>query len=152
MLTTRVDSLCLCVIYRPSSCGKHSRPVSIFLQDFQCYIDTHITLPSKLVVLGDFNVHVDSKDNADARNIFDLLSSLNLEQHVHCPTHQHGHTLDLVILRAADARPVQPEVHPAMLSDHSPITFKLLMRMPVLQKKQISYRLVKNLDIDAFKL
>ena len=151
MLTTRGDSLCLCVIYRPPSRGKHSRPMSVFLQDFQCYMDTHITLPSKLVVLGDFNVHVDRKDNADARKFVDLLFSLNLEQHVHCPTHKHGHTLDLVILRTTDAPPVQLEVHPAVLSDHSPITFKLHTRMPVPTKKHVSYRLVKKIDIDAFK-
>ena len=119
---------------------KHSRPMSVFLQDFQCYMDTHITLPSKLVVLGDCNVHVDRKDNADARKFVDLLSSLNLEQHVHCPTHKHGHTLDLVILRATDAPPVQLEVHPAVLSDHSPITFKLHTRTPVPTKKHVSYR------------
>ena len=74
-----------------------------FFRTSSATYNTHITLPSKLVVLGDFNVHVDRNDNADARKCVDLLSSLNLEQHVHCPTHKHGHTLDLVILRATDA-------------------------------------------------
>ena len=80
-------------------------------------MDARITLPSKLVILGDFNVHSDRKDNADARNFVDLLSSLNLEQHVHCPIHHYRHTLDLVILCPPDTPPVQLEVpHTAFIS------------------------------------
>ena len=99
MLTMRGDYLCLCVIFRPPTGGKDSSPMSVFLQDFQCYMDTRITLSSKLVVRGDFNVYIDRKDNADARQCAD--------QHVPWPTHQHGHSLDLVILRTTDAQPVQ---------------------------------------------
>ena len=47
-----------------------------------------------LLVLGDFNIHLDVSDDADAIKFLDLLESLGLEQHVTKSTHIHDHILD----------------------------------------------------------
>ena len=52
----------------------------------------------RLLVLGDFNIHVDVPNGIDAVKFLDLLESLGLEQHVTEPTHIFGHR-DLVITR-----------------------------------------------------
>ena len=41
----------------------------------------------RLLVLGDFNIHVDVPNGIDAVKFLDLLESLGLEQHVAEPTH-----------------------------------------------------------------
>ena len=97
LLNTRNDSLRLCVIYRPPPGGKCSKPVSVFLSEFEEYIANNSLTTGKLLVVGDFNFHLDVLDNNDSHKFKTLLFSLNLEQHVQIPTHQHGHTLDLVI-------------------------------------------------------
>ena len=53
----------------------------------------------KLVILGDFSIHVDAPSDADAGILQDFFQCLGLEQHVREPTHILGHTSDLIISR-----------------------------------------------------
>ena len=49
----------------------------------------------ELLIVGDFNIHVDSSNNEFQCSI-DILNVNGLTQHVTSPIHQKGHTLDLV--------------------------------------------------------
>ena len=83
----------LIVLYRPPSSD-----VSLFIDEFASYL-AHIVMASGyLLIVGDFNFHVDSQNNA-GRRFTGLLHSFNLRQHVNDSTHKNGHTLDLVITR-----------------------------------------------------
>ena len=55
-----------------------------------------------MLVLGDFNIHVDVPNGIYAVKFLDLLESLGLEQQVTEPTHIFGHRLDLVITRRTE--------------------------------------------------
>ena len=70
------------------------------------------------MIAGDFNIHVDDESDVHAGKLMDLLSCHNLRQHVTCPTHVQGHTLDLLITRDDQPITVLP-VDPPLLSDHS---------------------------------
>ena len=52
----------------------------------------------ELLIVGDFNIHADSSNN-ESQGFLDILNANGLTQHVTNPTHQGGHTLDLVITR-----------------------------------------------------
>ena len=58
----------------------------------------------RLLVLGDFNIHVDVPNGIDAVKFLDLLELVGLEQHVTEPTHilNFSHRLDLVITRRTE--------------------------------------------------
>ena len=56
-----------------------------------------------LLIAGDFNIHVDVPANADSVCLKELLESMGLQQHVNEPTHESGHTLDLIITRQCDS-------------------------------------------------
>ena len=71
-----------------------------------------------LVLLGDFNIHVDVPTDMDAIQFRDLLDSMGLQQHVERPTHIHGHTLDLLITRQSDVIAKEPEIE-RYFSDHA---------------------------------
>ena len=90
----------LAVLCRPRSGSKTGKPIFTFLEEFQEYIDSRVTMSGRLVVVGDFNFHYERPDLADTKKLHDLLYSLDLEQHVHEPTHIRGHCLDLVISRS----------------------------------------------------
>lgn len=47
----------------------------------------------RILILGDFNIHIDQKN----RDFLSLLECFSLSQAVNGPTHNKGHTLDLVI-------------------------------------------------------
>ena len=55
-------------------------------------------MQEELLIVGDFNIHVDSSNNR-SRSFLDILNANGLTQHVTRPTHQKGYTLDLVITR-----------------------------------------------------
>lgn len=48
-----------------------------------------------IISCDDFNL--DDQSDHTARDFIDLLNSMDLNQHVTQPTHNGGHTLDLVI-------------------------------------------------------
>ena len=47
--------------------------------------------------LWDFNIHVCCPDKPVVKDFLSLIDSFNLVQCVSGPTHEHGHTLDLVL-------------------------------------------------------
>ena len=49
-----------------------------------------------ILILGDFNIHVNSKDNPDAEVFSGMMEALGLNQHTNFSTHRSGNILDLV--------------------------------------------------------
>ncbi len=97
VLTSNSWRVRLAVVYRPpSSC------VNTFLDEFATYVESLIMCLEPILITGDFNFHVDNSMDLHASAFFDLLDSLNLEQHVHSVTQVTGHTLDLIITRKMD--------------------------------------------------
>ena len=104
------------LVYRPPG------PAAAFLVDFSDFLSSMIKLDSFLI-LGDFNIHVDDRTSAPALDLLSLTDSFNLQQHVSEPTHQKGHTLDLVFTLGVVLSNLC--VKDAHLSDHSCVTFNL---------------------------
>jgi len=77
-----------------------------------------ITYSTSLIILSDLNVHIDDTSNPNTSKLLDVLATHNLVQHVTSPTHQLGHTLDVVITRTNRTVSVLP-VDPPLLSDHT---------------------------------
>ena len=75
---------------------------------------------------------------------------MSLTQHVVEPTHEYGHTLDLVITRESDnlicGRPA-PDI---LFSDHLALLFKLKTARPPLKVGRVSFRKLRSIDRDAF--
>ena len=132
----------LIVLYRPPS---HSK--AEFLDEFRDYMDTHVTTAGRLLVVGDFNLHMDDKKDNDAIRFKELLHSLNLQQHITCPTHKQVHTLDLLTTRSSDDLVSHPIVYASSMSDHCPITCKLHIKKVEVEKKTISFRKTRDINI-----
>ena len=81
----------------------------------------------------------------------DILTSFGLLQHVNCPTHIHGHWLDLCITRSASQ--IVSSIFPSDgLSDHLTVLAELLSDLHRhTAKKQITYRRINQIDINNFK-
>ena len=62
------------------------------------YIEQFVEVREELLIVGDFNIHDDPPNN-ESQGFLDILNANGLTQHVTSPTHQKGHTLDLVITR-----------------------------------------------------
>src|SRR6218665_1888013 len=101
-ITLRLASDILTVynIYRPPDSSAYSSKQSVFIDEFGSLLSLAATIPNEFVLVGDFNIHVDTPSDTFSSNFLNLLSSVNLVQHVNFPTHIKNHTLDLCITPA----------------------------------------------------
>lgn len=68
-----------------------------FIQEFSEFLSDFIPKFDRILICGDFNIHVCCTANQLADEFKGLLDSFGLTQSVNARTHEHGHTLDLVI-------------------------------------------------------
>ena len=130
LITAGNEVVWLFVIYRPPSGGKVGQPASVFFDKFHRFIDGHATTSCKLIVVGDFNFHMDITANKDSVKLRDTLECLILEQHVQEPTHTRGHILDLVITCCSELSVNCLKVGAPVVSDHGEIIFSLPLGKP----------------------
>ena len=71
-----------------------------FSNQFQNLLENFSFIPGELVILCDFNLHLDIPSHY-TETFTDILKSFGLLQHVNFPTHIHGHWLDLSITPSA---------------------------------------------------
>ena len=140
-------------VYRPPPSKQNKLTVNAFLSEFQDFIVDKTLLAGKVIIIGDFNFHVDDIQDRPAQKFLNLLESFNLQQHVEDPTHEAGHTLDLVISNTKDMTSLvkNVNVHQCGISDHYCVLFELNARKPVLVRKTIRYRKTKSIDVCALK-
>ena len=138
-------------VYRPPHSEDHRVPMVTFLSEFSSYMESIILSKDHLLILGDFNIHMDVSTNADTVKFMDLLESLGLEQHVRGPTHTHGPTLDLVITRKMENIIARPPRVCRYFSHHTTVHCDMNFNKPAFQVKKISDRKVKAVDIDCLK-
>ena len=72
--------------------------MSLFFDEFASYLAYIVMASGYLLIVGDFNFHVDSQNNA-GRRFTGLFHSFNLRHNVNDSTHKNSHTLDLIITR-----------------------------------------------------
>ena len=137
--------LVLLGLYRPAS-----QPLSSAFYDELSMVFVRLaTYNCPVAVCGDFNIHVDQVEDVNAARLQQLLQSFGYVQHVSEPTHNAGHTLDLVITRS-DVALTNLHVG-AMISDHALIRFKLsMMKAMEVNVQTVTSRAWRRLSHDAF--
>ena len=86
-------SIRIAIIYRPPYSERHPVTTNVFLTEFPDYLESLLLCKERLLITGDFNIHVDDCSNPDTQKFLDLLDSFDLQQHVKQPTHRDGHLL-----------------------------------------------------------
>ena len=69
--------------------------VTVFLVEIVELFEYLASCPEEILLCGDINIHMD-EDEIYANRFKDLLNTFNLTQHIDFPTHNLGHTLDIV--------------------------------------------------------
>ena len=89
----------------------------------------------------------------------DNLKACGLKQHVHEPTHIHGHTLDVVISRDTSdvvsdvtvTDPVLCDHLGAASRDHFAVSFTTYLPKPAPIQKTVSYRKLRQIKVEVFR-
>ena len=75
----------------------HHVTLGIFLDEFPNFIGDMVDSYKKYIICGDINIHCNMDDNYDKQCLDNILDSFDLKQMVDVPTHESGHTLDVLI-------------------------------------------------------
>ena len=97
-----------------------------------------------LIMLGDFNMHVNNPEHPDIIIFNDFLESFDLINFTTFPTHVSRHTLDLVI--ASSHGLINSVKHGHLLLDHHFVDSTLHVSRPVPAKKLIKFCKLKNIN------
>ena len=112
-------NIVLLVIYRPPASTQNQVPPSIFIDRFLDTLQNILITYGNIIIMGDFNLHVNDPSDPDATNLLDAMSALGFKQHVHLATHTSGNTLDLLFTELnSDNTSVQECKIGEFLSDH----------------------------------
>ena len=142
----------LIIIYRPPYSEAHPVTTAMFHAEFAKYLESVVLSVDPLLIVGDFNIHVNCQDDIDTTKLLDLFESTGLEQHVQIPTHHSGHTLDLIVTRLTDRIVASPPPRAECLfSDHMPVFCQLQLKRAPLTKSKVSYRNVAAINMDALR-
>lgn len=150
MTTCSTGSTRIVTIYRPPPSKGNQLNCSLFFEEFCTLAEQLVVSPGNLLIVGDFNYHMDKISNLETVKFNKILESFSLVQHVNGPTHKKGHTLDLIITRAEDELVTSVEIRDPMLSDHSAVHCKLRLKKPPLERMEISYRKLRSVNMDSF--
>ncbi|XP_070410856.1 RNA-directed DNA polymerase from mobile element jockey isoform X1 [Nothobranchius furzeri] len=113
----RSPPLLCALIYRPPPYNKD------FLNEFANFLADVSCRYGKILLLGDFNIHVCCPDKPLVKDFLDLIDSFSMSQRVNGPTHGHTHTLDLIFCHGLQISDLG--ILPATFSDHSPVVFNM---------------------------
>ena len=144
------SNLRVVIVYRRPYSDEHKVSFDVFINEFSNYLESVVLSKENLLIIGDFNIHMDVPSDTKTNRFLDLLESLGLQQHVDKPTHIHGHILDLVITRKARTIINTPPVIDTFFSDHASIVCKIQTRKPAPKAKVVTFRKFKSIDMDSF--
>ncbi len=133
---------------RPPYSETHHVTTPVFYSEFSECLESVVLNTDPVLLVGDFNIHVDCDDNTDAVKLLELFENVGLDQHVYTPTHCSGHTLDLIVTQQTDRIIASSSRADCLFSDHMPVFCQLqLDRVPLIKLKSfVSHLAAINLD------
>ena len=150
-IKSKSASVRLFILYRPPYSKKNKLTTCMFFADFSSMLEVINNIPGRVMLAGDFNIHVDDCTDRDAITMLNMLCSVGLKQHVDVPTHKNGHTLDLLITRETDDLISDISVHHDLPSDHVATACHLDMSRPEPVRHETRFRKLREIDFSQFR-
>ena len=92
LLLNSVDkSIRIVIVYRPLPSNTNGFTPAMFLDEFSTFLEQYVTIPGRLLIVSDFNFHVDTCDSQHVAAFFQLLDVFNLNQHTIGSTQRRSH-------------------------------------------------------------
>ena len=148
-------------IYHPPTKHLVNDSNAIFITEFLDFMHK-LQLGSKnIIILGNFNLHVNDKSDTDAQQFIDMVEASRMKQCIDFPTHKKGNTLNLIITELAAEAQIKNVYCGPYISDHCIITSTCSIPKTKMVTKQIKYRdfkkvnmieMIKDMNLDSINL
>ena len=122
--------------------------MSVFFDEFATYLENWTLVSHNVLILGDFNIHIDLSNDSKTPTFLEILKMFNLLQHVVAPTHESGHTIHLIISHPNDF--VYNVVVNEYFSDHKTVSFTLRAIKPPSKSVTVTSRNFRSINMEAF--
>ena len=119
---------------------------NIFLKDFSDFLEMLSVMNENWLISGDINFHLET-DETTVKTLKDIFTTFNLVQYVNLPTHELGHTLDLVLAQDDTLNIYNVESNNVHLSDHYMITFNVEAEVVQYEFRTITYRNFRSVEV-----
>uniref|UniRef100_A0A8C6M6H9 Reverse transcriptase domain-containing protein n=1 Tax=Nothobranchius furzeri TaxID=105023 RepID=A0A8C6M6H9_NOTFU len=127
-------------VYRPPKFSPE------FLNELSALLSHLSALSPNVILLGDFNIHMDNMALPLSKDFSSSLDSLSFHQYANFPTHIKGHTLDLIC--CSGLTPSNCTADPLPFTDHFLISFSVPLRLSIIKSPRIiSFRNIKDIDL-----
>ena len=140
-------TLTILAIYHPPYSNQTRATNHDFLDEFTDWVAGYIINDTNIIILGDFNLHVNDTNDDTAMNFIESTQALALQQHVNIPTHTSGNTLDLVFTQLFNEIKIQRCIQDDFILHHCIVKCNLNVKRPDILRKVISYHKLKDINI-----
>lgn len=125
-------------------------PITVFLEEIVQLFEILVSLNERIILAGDINIHMDENE-LYANRFKDILYIFNIYQHVNFPTHNMGHTID--IIATFDNNPVISNLvaNELTISHHYLVNFEVAINAEVRNEKTIWFRKISMINSDVFQ-
>ena len=134
----------LVVVYRPPAV--EGCTFNTFHDEFAEYLTQAAAYPESILILGDFNIHLDKPESYETVRFCNLINIHHIVQKVSFPTHSSGHWLDLMLIKEDECCFSNPTIIDNGLSDHVAIASKLYISKPDPVVENRNTRNIKDVD------
>ena len=132
-------------VYRPPDGS-----IPQFLDIFTELLVDIVASNTNLVILGDFNIHVNDVNDPNATIFLDIMNAHGLKQHVRGPTHKSGNCLDLIFTEELSRTKTIMCSQNLIVSDHNSIQCILNIPKEDCSHKEVTYRKLSEKDLAQF--
>ena len=144
-VTSSQMSLHIVGVYHPPD-----KSIPDFLDLFTEYIADLIAEHKNIVLVGDFNIHINDEDNLNPVIFLDTMTELGLHEYVNGSMHCSGNCLDLVFTEELSRMKVKKCLKSDYLLDHAVVSCGLTIPKQDQVRKQITYRNINGIDMEKF--
>ena len=149
-ITRGKQTIRLGCVYRPPPSAGNKLTTCDFIDEFGMFLSDDSIPAENVLVVGDFNFHMDKPNDPDTRRFVQLYNLLGFDQFVTEPTHVKGHILDIVLCRARTLV-TSVNVDNLYMSDHFLLTIGTDLSRPRVPRKVVKCRNVKGIDRSLFR-
>ena len=100
---THGNSVTCIPIYRPPYSATNQETVTKFMDEFTVCLASISGSFSNMIVLGDFNIHINDENDNEAGIFVDTMIALGFNQHVSFPKHRADNILELVFAETCNS-------------------------------------------------
>ena len=141
-------NMTIMAIYRPPYSTINQATIQSFFEEFTEWMVTKSNEYSNIIVLGDFNIHINNDQDVDVNSFIDIMEALGLQQHVSFAMHKCGNTLDHIYTELGSTVRINYCREGPILSDHTTVICGTNIQRENVARKEVSCRKINKIDLD----